>query len=281
MREDPLSRRNHARHTIAAMTDTAADTAAELLDMRRTRRIVDRLPQRLRPVDLAAAYDAQHHLVDALLTPGDDPIGYKVACTSEVAQRALAIDRPVFGRLLPHTTSPSGATLPTGGFVHRVIEAEFGFRIGVDVAPVEGGHTHATIASCIDAVIPAIEIVDHRFVSWDVGALSVAADNAIHGWWVHGEPVIDWRHLDLGAAAVAVDVDGALVTTGSGAAVLGHPLTVMAWLADELPRFGRQLRAGDLVTTGVTTEVFEAAAGQHVVARFAEVGDVELRFDDW
>jgi hypothetical protein len=43
--------------------------------------------------------------------------------------------------------------------------------------------------------------------------------------------------------------------------VLGHPLDVMAWLADELPRFGLQLRAGDFVTTGVATDVFEAGAG--------------------
>ena len=61
--------------------------------------------------------------------------------------------------------------------------------------------------------------------------------------------------------------------------VLGHPLTVMAWLADELPRFGKQLRAGDYVTTGVTTDVFEAEAGDELRAEFAGIGAVELRFE--
>ncbi len=256
-----------------------AETAAELLDMRRTQRVVADLPAEMRPADLSAAYEIQRHLVDALLPDGEQPIGYKVACTSEIAQAALQIDRPLFGRLLSHTTSASGTTLATDRFVHRVIEAEFGFRIARDVEPADGGHTHETIADHIAAVIPAIEIVDHRFVSWAVGALAVAADNAIHGWWVHGDPLTDWRHLDLAVTQVEVELDGAVTTTGSGAAVLGHPLTVMAWLANELPLFDRQLRAGDLVTTGVTTDVFEAVGGQHVVARFDGIGDVELRFD--
>lgn len=260
-------------------TAAPADTAAELLDMRRTHRIVADLPAEMRPTDLGMAYEVQRVLVESMLGDGEHPIGYKVACTSEIAQAALAIDRPLFGRLLPRTSSSTGATLTTDRFVHRVVEAEFGFRIAHDVDPVDGGHTIDTIADHIDAVIPAIEIVDHRFVSWAVGALSVAADNAIHGWWVHGDPVVDWRDLDLAATRVEVHLDDALATAGSGAAVLGHPLTVMAWLADELPRFDRQLVAGDVVTTGVTTDVFEATSGQHIVARFDGIGEVELRFD--
>jgi 2-keto-4-pentenoate hydratase len=58
--------------------------------------------------------------------------------------------------------------------------------------------------------------------------------------------------------------------------VLGHPLAVMAWLADELPRFGLELCAGDLVTMGVTTGVFEAVGGDLVEATF---GAVSVRFD--
>ena len=162
--------------------------------------------------------------------------------------------------------------------MHRVIEAEFGFRIARDVEPVDGGHTQESIGDYIDAVLPSIEIVDHRFESWAVGALPVAADNAIHGWWVHGDQLESWRGIDFASAAVTVARNGEVVTDGVGANVLGHPLAVMAWLADELPRFGRQLRAGDLVTTGVTTDVFEANAGDHIRATFDGVGMVELRF---
>ena len=250
--------------------------AAELLAMRADQRVEPDLPAELRPSDLANAYAIQAAVIAGL---GGKAIGYKCACTSPIAQEALRIDRPLFGRLLSHTTSRSGATLDASQFVHRVVEAEFAFRLGSDVEPIEGGHTRASIAEHIDAVIPAIEIVDYRYESWTVGALQVAADNSIHGWWVHGDPVTDWRGLDLGSAHVGVERNGELVTDGSGANVLGHPLTVMAWLADELPQFGRQLLAGDYITTGVTTDVFEAEAGDDLRAEFAGIGAVEVHFE--
>lgn len=260
------------------MDDDRIRAAADLLlDMRREQRIEPNLPPDLLPASPHDAYAIQDVVVDGLLAGIGERIGYKVACTSRIAQRALQIDGPLFGQLLSHTSSPSGATLRADRFVHRVVEAEFGLRIGADVTGLPGGHTEQSIAAYVDAVVPAIEIVDYRFESWAVGALPVAADNAIHGWWVYGDPVEDWRHLDLRAVEVEVERNGESVTRGSGAAVLGHPLTVMAWLADELERRGRPLRSGDLVTTGVTTDVFEAGAGDDVAASFDGIGTVELR----
>jgi 2-keto-4-pentenoate hydratase len=259
--------------------DMITAAATELLDMRANRRVVPDLPEPLRPQTLDDAYAIQQQVVDGLLAPsGGRRIGFKVACTNDIAQAALQIDRPLFGRLMTQTTSPSGATLVAERFTHRVVEAEFGFRVGTDVEPVDGGHSPDTIAEHIDALIPAIEIVDHRFESWAVGAMRVAADNAIHGWWIHGEAVTDWQGHDLAAATVSVTRNGELITTGTGAAVLGHPLNVMAWLADELPRFGGQLRRGDVVTTGVATDVFEAAAGDSCVADFGPFGTVTVAF---
>ena len=169
--------------------EVVAEAAAELLDMRASRRVVPDLPAALRPETLSDAYAIQDRVVAALLAPDAARcIGYKVACTNEIAQAALQIDRPVFGRLMSQTTSPGGTTLPADRFTHRVIEAEFAFRVATDVEPVEGGHTPATIAEHLDALIPGIEIVDYRFESWAVGALRIAADNAIHGWWLRGDP---------------------------------------------------------------------------------------------
>lgn len=261
------------------MTIDHQAAADHLLELRATQRVVRHLPEHLRPVDLADAYAIQDLVVAGVgRRAASRPTGYKCACTSPIAQQALHIDRPVFGRLMSHSTDRSGAVLDSGRFVHRVIEAEFGFRVDSDVGPVVGGHTHDSIRAHIGAVVPAIEIVDHRFESWTIGALPVAADNAIHGWWIHGDPIVDWQHLDLGSTAVVVERNGERVTDGSGANVLGHPLTVMAWLADELPRFGRQLLAGDLVTTGVTTDVFEASAGDRITSRFDGLGTCEVSF---
>ena len=41
---------------------------------------------------------------------------------------------------------------------------------------------------------------------------------------------------------------------------------------------GLQLRAGDLVSTGITTEVYLAQSGDELVADFGPIGQVEIRF---
>ena len=107
--------------------------AAELLAMRRDQRIEPDLPDELRPSDLAEAYAVQSLVVAGLGLGG--MIGYKCACTSPIAQAALQIDRPVYGRLLSDSTSADGATLDPERFVHRVVEAEFGLRVAEDVDP--------------------------------------------------------------------------------------------------------------------------------------------------
>ncbi len=252
--------------------------AAELMAMRLTQRVEADLPDSLRPATLDAAYQVQAALVGTLLGRDGKPIGYKAACTSPIAQGALRVDHPMFGRLLSVSSHASGVVLEASGFVHRVIESEFAFRIAADVPVMESSFTGASIVEFVDAVLPAIEIVDHRYVDWKVGACQVAADNAIHGAWVYGEPVLGFDLGSLDLVGVTVRRNGEVVTSGSGAAVLGHPLNVVAWLADELPKHGLRLRAGDLITTGVTTDVIDADAGDTIVSTFDGIGDVSVSF---
>ncbi|MFN0028579.1 MAG: 2-keto-4-pentenoate hydratase [Acidimicrobiales bacterium] len=255
--------------------------AADLLAAhRRGNRALTEIPAEIRPADLAEAYAVQDALLKRLLAArGGSIIGYKIACTSPVAQQALQVPHPMFGQLLSASTSPSGATLRAGEFTTRVIECEFAFRMGLDVPPAAAPYDAAAIAPFVGELLPAIEVVDHRYPDWSLGAPSIAADNAIHGHWVSGQPVGgDWRRFDLASHQVTARIGDAVVSTGSGANVLGHPLNALAWLANELPSYGKALRAGDLITTGVCTDVFSAAAGDEVTGDFGELGAVELRW---
>jgi 2-keto-4-pentenoate hydratase len=251
-----------------------------LLDLRRTRRRVAALPADLVPRSLAEGYQVQERLVRRLLDgAGGRPVGYKVACTSELAQQALGVDGPFFGALLSHSCHSNPAVLPASAFTVRCAEAEFGFELADDV-PGGPAYTAETVKDFIAAALPSIEIVDHRFHDWQaVGAPSLAADNAIHGCWVAGDPCPDWRDIDFARHPVTLTVNGATTFPGSGAAVLGNPLTVVAWLANELPRHGRRLRRGDRVTTGVTTGIYLAQPGDRLVADFGPLGRVGLDFE--
>jgi len=256
--------------------------AAETLhDMRLNKRTVASLPPGAIPTSLAEAYRTQELLVRKFLDRlGGKIIGYKAAATNETAQRQMDVDGPFFGTLLSATSHRSLATLPASQFTLRIVEAEFGFEIGEDVPPSTKPYTAESIAPFVAFAIPAIEVVDHRYHDWRlVGAPSLAADNAIHGAWVEGDPIRDWRRYDLSRHTVNVLVNGQPWRIGSGANVLGHPLNVVAWLANELPLHGRQLRAGEKVSTGTTAEVYFASPSDHITADFGALGKAEVRFE--
>ena len=258
------------------------DTVAFLSDLRFSHRSVEELPPELTPPDLAAAYRAQAALADALCARwGGDWAGYKVAVTNPAAQRMLGVPHPVFGRILSARVHRSPVSLRAADYRTCLIEVEFGFRMADDVPERAGGHDRESIAPFVGDLYPAIELVEHHFAGIErVTPCSLAADNAIHGAWIHGEAVADWRGVDLASQPTRLLVGGEENMRGSGGNVLGHPLEVVAWLANELPRHGLRLARGDFVTTGVTTDgIYPASASEHLVAEFPAFGRVELRLD--
>ena len=88
----------------------------------------------------------------------------------------------------------------------------------------------------------------------------------------------DWRGIVLAKQAVTVTVNGKLLREGNGSNVLGHPLNALEWLVNNLSARGLGLKAGQFITTGVTTEVYMAERGDRIKAGFGPVGSVDLEF---
>jgi 2-keto-4-pentenoate hydratase len=173
----------------------SATAAAEYLDeLRQAQTPVAALPEEFRPRTLAEGYEIQARLVEMLLAKNHSQrIGYKIACTSELAQKALGVDGPFFGVLMTHSTKQSPAKLRAADFTVRCTEAEFAFEMGDDV-PQGRTYDANSIRDYIASALPSIEVVDHRYRDWKtVGAPSLLADNAIHGAWVPGAPYAGWH----------------------------------------------------------------------------------------
>jgi 2-keto-4-pentenoate hydratase len=252
-----------------------------LLDAYVQRARISELPPGARPTTVEEAYGCQARMVERLTRHyGGHVIGYKIACTNSIAQRLLKVSEPFYGRLLSTSTFSSPAALPASRFNMRVIESEFAFLFARDLPPAVRPADRAEIASALAGVLPGIEIVDSRFDSWTtVGAPSLIADNAVHGAWVKGALITDWRHLDLAGEPVELRVNGKVVERGSGSAVLGHPLNALEWLVHRLHARGISLQAGEYVTTGVTTDIYDAQPGDHLIADFGRVSAVELTME--
>jgi 2-keto-4-pentenoate hydratase len=72
--------------------------------------------------------------------------------------------------------------------------------------------------------------------------------------------------------------NGEVVAKGRSDAVLGNPVTAVAWLARKVESFGVRLKARDVVLPGSCTRAIDARAGDEFVAEFAHLGSVRLSF---
>jgi 2-oxo-hept-3-ene-1,7-dioate hydratase len=66
--------------------------------------------------------------------------------------------------------------------------------------------------------------------------------------------------------------------SGVAAAVLDHPATGVAWLADRLAARGIALRAGELLLAGSFTRPIWVARDDEYVADYGPLGTIEFRF---
>ena len=92
--------------------------------------------------------------------------------------------------------------------------------------------TVAEAAAAVDFVLASLEIVDSRIRDWKIGIFDTVADNASSGGVVLGSRPVRLTDVDLRLSGCNLSVNGELVATGAGGAVLGSPLTSLVWLAN-------------------------------------------------
>ena len=260
---------------MSSLSARSAEEAARLLAAaRRDRTGVPGLPQ-VRTFDDAYAVQAAFRRLW-----GDAVIGHKVGCSSEQSQRLVNAPGPIAGCLFGAALWQQPATLAAAQFFVVGVEAEFGFRLSADLPARPAPYGREEIGAAVDAVVPLIEICDTRLSDWQTRPIEeITADNAFNGGVVVGSAFQAWRSLDLATHSVTLSIDGEQKGEGTGALVLGHPLTALTWLANEMSRLGTGLRAGELIAAGTCTGLHFAGPGSTVVADFGGVlGQVTIQF---
>lgn len=197
-------------------------------------------------------------------------LGWKIAATNEVMQKALGTQGPVFGMTFSQFLRPAPAVVAHEELVDPIIECEFAFRLGRDLDSKDGEHDFDDVAAAIESAHPCIEIAECRFPRDALPPTSFGmADGFAGGWYVLGDALADWRaHLKSGIA-VQLRRNGELHSRGHSNDVMGHPLRSVVWLANMLRRFGHQLRAGDLVSSGTWNILCDAHPGDRFEAVYS------------
>jgi 2-keto-4-pentenoate hydratase len=245
----------------------------------------DRVPLTPLSGDAAPSTEAEGYLIQdvvhaRLASDYGARVGYKIGCTSAVMQQYLDIPHPCAGGVFARGVHDSGVTLRAGDFVRVGVECEIAVRLARDLAPGEAPFTAEWVAEAIDAYLPAIEIVDDRYVRWEtMGAPTLIADDFFAAGCVLGAAVARSAAPDLLDVTGRALVNGAPAGQGTGADVLGHPHNALAWLANHLAARSKGLRAGEIVLTGSLVKTLWLNAGDRAVMELAGLGSVTAAFE--
>ncbi|NHR04980.1 2-keto-4-pentenoate hydratase [Chromobacterium haemolyticum] len=226
--------------------------------------------------DVDAAYQVQTLNVRHAQAQGRRLVGCKIGLTSLAVQRQLSVSQPDFGRLFADMAVCDGEEIDSRRLLQPKIEAEVALLLGRDLD--HDKHTLADLFRAVDAVLPALEIVDSRIAGWDIRISDTIADNASSGLFVLGNQPRRLADVDLLGCGMTMELRGEPVSVGVGAACLGNPLLAVLWLADTMGRRGEPLKAGDIVLTGALGPMAPARAGDVFTARIQGLGEVSARF---
>ena len=241
---------------------------------RRTRTVLKSLPPDVAPRGLADGIATQ--MAVARLSGAEPPAGFKIGATARRMQDYLGLPGPLAGFIAEAGLHGSGSTLSVASFLHPGVECELAVVLAHDLAPGPCSDAQATAA--VGELMAAIEVVENRYGPLDVlGSPTLVADQVFHAAAILGEPYPGWRDLDLRSLAGGVSVDGHDRGAGTGADLLGDPITALAWLAasEEVAAFGG-LRAGQVVMLGSVCPPIWLDGAAEITVRFPPLATVTL-----
>ena len=259
------------------VTDAPAKARA-LYDARRTRVPIPPFTDDDPSLGMADGYAIQRELIELLLADGDRIVGHKVGLTSKPMQKMVGVDSPDYGPVLASTIYRDGDTVPASRFIAPKIEAEIVFVIGerLEGPGVTVTQAHAAIAGAV----AAMEIVDSRIADWRIKLADTVADLASNGAMATSSRIVPITDIDTRLIGMTLTRNGELIDTGAGAAALGDPVAVVAWLANVLGGDGVALEPGHLIMTGALHAAVPMTPGDVFRAEFDRLGPITVRVGD-
>lgn len=256
-----------------------APAAAAIADARLGRRLLAPLASAVAPADPAEGYQVQFAAHRLMASRFGRRVGWKIGATTKVMQEWLAIDHPCGGGVLEAGLREDGGTFVAADCIKPMVETEIVARLSADLPARAGGHDRESVAAAVASLHPGIELVDDRYDGFAaVGVPALIGDDFFQAGAVIGAAAPDWRALDLPALRGRVTISGEARGEGVGAAMMGHPLAALAWLANTLNAVGTALRAGEFVFLGSVVAPQPVVAGDRVEVAFDGLGRVGVSF---
>ncbi|GGN99536.1 2-oxo-hept-4-ene-1,7-dioate hydratase [Nocardia rhizosphaerihabitans] len=255
--------------TITAIADELA--AAE-----RDRATVPLLTGRYPTMTVEDSYAVQNEWRRRGIAAGRRLVGRKIGLTSKVMQAATGITEPDYGAIFADAVFDNGAVIEHAQFSNVRIEVELAFVLA---EPLRGPDlTIFDVLRATEYIVPALEILSSRIELQGRTIVDTISDNAAFGGLVYGGNPVKAGDTDLRWVSALLYRNETIEESGVAAAVLNHPATGVAWLANKLAQHGGYLEAGEIVLAGSFTRPMWVEQGDTVLADYGPMGTISCRF---
>lgn len=255
--------------------DRIAAAARALRESRASRRPIPPISTTFGIASLTEAYAVAEVNTRERIAGGGRVIGKKIGLTSAAVQKQLGVDQPDFGVLFDDMEFLHGSAIPVERLMQPRIEAEVAFVVGRDLP--ERVPSYGEFLACLSTCVPALEIVDSAIADWKITLADTVADNASCGLYVLGDQSVDVGRLSLAELPMELQKNGSTVSSGNGAACMGHPLRAAHWLACAMAERGEALKAGEVILSGALGPMVPVTAGDEIRANLGGLGSVACR----
>jgi len=239
---------------LAERVDDAAKNATE----------ISQLAER---ITLDDAYAIQKQSMERRFARGEKQVGIKMGFTSREKMVQMGVHDMIWGRLTDAMIVEDGGSTSLKRYVHPRIEPEIAFLLKSELV---GTVTPLQALSAVEAVAPAIEIIDSRYKAFKFSLTDVVADNSSSSGFVVGpwhEPDLDFSNL-----GIIVSFNGTPVLVGSTAAILGHPLRSLVSAARFAAEAEEPLLPGWIVMAGGASHAEALSPGLWVECEVQNLG---------
>lgn len=245
-----------------------------LLAAEKEKREVEKITTQYPNLTFKEAYELQKQLIEKKEEQGGRRIGVKLGLTSKAKQEMMGVHEAIYGYLMDDMLSPEWEPIQFEQLIHPKAEPEIAFLIDEDIQGTSV--TAEDILRVTKYVAPAIEIIDSRYLDFKFTLVDVVADNCSSAKFIVGNKWVSPQGLNLGEIGMYMSKNSEVSTVGTGAAVLGHPATAVAWIVNKLGETGQGLKKGDIVLSGAITEAISFQPGDTIIAQFADLGSVSF-----
>ena len=253
------------------------ELAADLAQAERSRVPMAPLTDAHPDINVVDAYEIQLINIRQRVAEGARVVGHKVGLSSKAMQQMMGVDEPDYGHLLDEMAVFEDKPVNAARYLYPRVEVEVAFLLADDLPGA--GCTEDDVLAATAAYAPANELIDSRITDWKIKLCDTIADNASSAGYVLGSRRVSPKDIDITAIDAVLTRNGEVGAKGRSDAVLGNPVTAVAWLARKVDDFGVRLTAGDIVLPGSCTRAIDARPGDNFVAEFDGLGSVRLTFE--